>query len=63
MQITRFRRRVLHYRVIRDAQAGASPISIPGRHATSEFVTYLISGWGPYGTNLRRALRVCVSYF
>jgi hypothetical protein len=46
-----------------DARPGAYPISIHGRRATSERATYLISGWDPYTTNLRHALRVHISYF
>jgi hypothetical protein len=44
MQIARLHRRVLDYRVIGDAQPGASSITIHGRRATSVHVTYLISG-------------------
>jgi hypothetical protein len=62
-KIVRLYHRISHYRVIRDVQPGTSPISIHGRRAMSERVTYLISGYGPYATNLRHALRVCVSYF
>jgi hypothetical protein len=62
-QIVHLRRHVSYYRVIRDARPGASPITIYVRRATSERVTYLISAWDPYATNLRRVLRVCVSYF
>jgi hypothetical protein len=46
-QITRLRRRVSHYRVIKDARPDASLISIHGRRAMSERVTYLISNWDP----------------
>jgi hypothetical protein len=62
-QIVHLRRRVSHYRVIGDARLGVSPISIHGRHAMSERVTYLISSWDPYATNPRRVLRVHISYF
>jgi hypothetical protein len=62
-QIARLRHRVSYYRVIGDAQLGASLTNIHGRCATSERVTYLISGWGPYATNPRCPLRVHVSYF
>jgi hypothetical protein len=62
-QIVCLHRRISHYRVIGDAYPGASSITIYGRYATSECVTYFISSWGPYVTNPRRALRVCVSYF
>jgi hypothetical protein len=63
VQITCLCHHVSHYRVIRDVRPSVSLISIHGRCATSECVTYLISGWGPYATNLRHALRVRVSYF
>jgi hypothetical protein len=43
VQIARLCHHVLHYRVIRDTRPGASLISIHGRRATSERVTYLIS--------------------
>jgi hypothetical protein len=62
-QITRLHRCVSHYRVIKDARPGASPISIHERCVTSECVTYLIFGWGPNATNPRCVLRVSVSYF
>jgi hypothetical protein len=61
-QIVCLHHRVSHYRVIRDARPDASPISIHGRRIMSERVTYLIFGWGPYATNPRRVLTVCVSY-
>jgi hypothetical protein len=62
-QITSLCCRVSHYRVIGDARPGASSISIYGRRATSGRITYLISGWGPYATNLIHVLRMCISYF
>jgi hypothetical protein len=46
VQIVRLRHHVSHYRVIGDARPGAS-LSIHGRRATSERVTY------PYATNPR----------
>jgi hypothetical protein len=45
-QIMHLRSRVSHYRVIKDVRSGASLISIHGRCATLESVTYLIVGWG-----------------
>jgi hypothetical protein len=53
--ISRLHHRISHYRVIEDAWPDASLISIHGRHTTSERVTYLIFGWGPYATNTRCA--------
>jgi hypothetical protein len=61
---------ILHYRAIRDACPGASRICIHWRCASLEHVSHygthprrasnvritdLIVGWGPYGTNTRRA--------
>jgi hypothetical protein len=46
-QITRLHHRVSYYRVIGDVRSGASPISIHGRRAMLEPVTYLISDWSP----------------
>jgi hypothetical protein len=46
-QIIRLHRRVSHYRVIRDVRSVVSLISIHEKRATSERVTYLISGQGP----------------
>jgi hypothetical protein len=43
-QIVHLRRVVSHYRVIGDARPGACLISIHGRRATLERVTYLFSG-------------------
>jgi hypothetical protein len=69
-QIACFRHRVSHYRVIRDARPSVSLISIHWRCVKLEHVsdykthprralrvciTNLITGWGPYGTNKRRA--------
>jgi hypothetical protein len=69
-QITCLHRRVSHYKVIGDAHLGASPISMYWRcvklehvsdykthlrYALKVCITNLIAGWGPYGTNMRRA--------
>jgi hypothetical protein len=43
-QIMRLCHRVSHYRVIGDVRSDTSLISIHGRRATSERITYLISG-------------------
>jgi hypothetical protein len=54
MRITRLRRRVSHYRVIRDARSGASLISIHWRRVKLERIFH-------YKTHARRALRVRVT--
>jgi hypothetical protein len=53
-QITHLRHRVLHYRVVRNAQLDESLISIHWRHVKSECVA-------DYKSHLRRALRVHIS--
>jgi hypothetical protein len=68
VQITRLRRRISHYRVIRDTRPGAYPISIHWIPFKSECVadgkthlrltlrvhiSDLIPGWVPYDTNTK----------